>query len=357
MMEYLYKRLLKNPNVINVKCNLCDSYNSEIVLLTKDYVYNKIPGIYAISHCLNCNSFFSNPRLKSEILEYYYSKTTIYRNYILEQDYVKKRKNFFLSKEILNDFYGYPFLDKNLLRKFKLFPSFLRGRKRQKRTLFIPPYIKNGRVLDIGCSSGNYLNVLKKLGWTVKGIDLNIKAVIYAVNVLKLEVENISIEDFHTDLLFDIIYLNMVLEHVSSPKETLIKCYSILKSNGKLVLRIPDFNGLEVRIYKKFAYTLQLPSHLHHFTTQSIKKYLEMAKFNLVRIIHGNSDRDLVAPLIFMLQEQPDNILLQILIKLITKKYIRKIIVKKFVKIISNLGKTSRMTVVAEKRKITNSSR
>ena len=98
----------------------------------------------------------------------------------------------------------------------------------------------------MGCSYGGYLIQFKKLGWTVKGLELNRNAVNYCVNKLNLDVVQQRIEDFQSNILFDIIYLHMVLEHVESPKKVLLKCFSLLEPNGRLILNVPDFSGIEV---------------------------------------------------------------------------------------------------------------
>jgi hypothetical protein len=141
----------------------------------------------------------------------------------------------------------------------------------------------------------------------------------------------------------------MVLEHVESPKIILKKCYSLLKPNGKLVLILPDISGLEVSIYKKYAYTLQLPYHLYHFTPITIKNYLQLLNFQNPKIIHENFDRDLLAPLNFMIRENPNKLFLEVVLKFATKRLIRKVIIRIIVNFFSLLGKTSRMTVIAEK--------
>lgn len=343
------KIIINSNDLIGVKCDYCDSNESKIIFTTKDYVSKKIAGEFSISKCLNCNLIFSNPRLKRETLANYYKKIINYGEKSFRRSEGKEMLNYCLVKDILSLYFNYPFSKKNILKKVALFPSYLRIRKWYKKRYFIPTYKKHGKILEIGCSYGYYLYLLKKLGWKVKGIELNEDSVNFAVNKLNLDVENIKIEDFQSNQLYDVIYLNMVLEHVSSPKEILLKCHSMLKENGRLVLGIPDFSGIEVRIYKRYAYTLQLPYHLYHFTPNSIKKYLRLFEFKKIKITHGDFDRDLLAPLNFMIEENPESILLKYVYKIVINKYIRKTIIKIIVKVISFLGKTSRMVVVATK--------
>lgn len=343
------KIVVNSNDLIRVKCDYCDSNESKIILKTKDYVFKKIAGEFAISKCLNCGLIFSNPRVKREALANYYKEIINYGERSFTNSDGKEMVDYYFVKDILSLYFNYPFSKKNKLRKIALFPSYLRIRKWYKKKYFIPTYCKNGKILEIGCSYGYYLYVWKKLGWEVKGIELNKDSVNFAVNQLNLDVENIEFEDFQSNQLYDVIYLNMVLEHVNSPKKTLHKCYSLLNENGILVLGLPDFSGIEVRIYKRYAYTLHLPYHLYHFTPNSIKKYLKLFEFKKIKITHDNFDRDLLAPLSFIIEENPDNRILKYVYKIVINKFIRKTLIKIIVKIISLLGKTSRMIVVATK--------
>ena len=331
-----------------LSCDYCNSEKHISILKSKDYVYNVIPGEFTIVRCSNCNLVFTNPRIESEDLINYYSRIVSYGEAPINLN-IKADSSFFLRKDILTDYFNYPILEKSLKRKLIQFPNYLRLRRWWKNTLFIPPYIENGSVLEVGCSYGGHLSRLKGLGWKVKGIELSEKAVDYTRNVLKLDVEKNRIEDFQSDMLFDIIYLYMVLEHIESPKATLKKLYSLLKPNGKLVLSVPDMSGIEVRLYKKYAYTLQVPLHLYHFTPTTIKNYLKDSNFKKIEIIHLNFDRDLVAPLNYILKENPNKILVKIAHIFCKNKLFRKTIIKLIVRVLAFLGKTSRMIIIAKK--------
>ena len=341
--------------LINVKCDFCSSEKNVQILKTKDYIFNSVPGEFNIVKCLNCNLIFTNPRLKTEVLNKYYSKFIRYGDPTKTSSSKEKSKktiktqNIFTRADILTEYFNYPLLKKSKLRKLILFPYYLRIRKRLKKTFLIPMFKKNGKILEIGCSNGFYLNNLKKLGWIVKGLELNENAVNYAKKRFNLDVENEDFITYKANTLYDTIYLNMVLEHLESPKEALEKCYSLLKFNGKLILKIPDFSGFERRIYKKYAYTLHLPYHLFHFTPFSIKNYLKVIKFRKIKILHDNYDRDLISPLKFILRDNPERFFIKYIADFVHKKFIRKTLIKALVNLFSYLGKTSRMIVTAHK--------
>ena len=332
-----------------VKCDFCNFNKSRILFKTKDYMFNKIPEEFSIVKCQKCNLIFTNPRLKSNVLEKYYSGILEYDNRLSFINN-KERLNVFRRKDILTNFFDYPLSKKNKITKVIQYPNYFRIKRKWKNTLLIPPYIQNGYILEVGCGYGGYLYQLKRLGWNVKGLELNKKAVDFGIKKYKLDILNQSIEDFQSDRLFDIIYLQMVLEHVKSPKMVLNKCVSLLKPNGILMFSIPDFSGIEVRIYKKYAYVLQIPFHLYHFTPNSIKKYLSELNLSKIKVIHQNFDRDLIAPLFFILREHPKKLYAKYLFKIMNNIWLRKSLIKIIIDVFAFLGKTSRMTVIAKKR-------
>jgi len=332
-----------------ISCDFCNSYEYKTLISSKDYVFDIVPGNFNIVKCLNCNLVYTNPRLKAEELNKYYSTEVKYGDPPTHDAQDLKLQSIYNSKFLAN-FFNYPNGKKSMFYKFLFYPYYLRIKRSKKLTQSLPIYIKNGNVLEIGCSHGNYLFQLKNLGWKVKGVELNKEAVDYAKKKLKLDVINTDIYGFHPNELFDIIYLRMVLEHMESPKVILNKCYSWLKPTGKLVLIIPDFSGIEVRFYKKYAHSLHVPYHLYHFTPDSIQKYLKSLGFKKIRFTHDNFDRNLLAPLNYILRENPSNLLAYYILKMATKSLVRKSIVRIIVTIFAALGKTSTMTVTAEKQ-------
>ena len=318
------------------------------ILVSKDYVYKNISGFYNIVQCKKCKLVYTNPRLKNDILKEHYYKTNDFGSAVGKLQ-LEKKKDIIFQRKILVNYFNYPFGKKSILYKITHYPLYSHSIKKRRETLIIPKFINNGKILEIGCSYGIYLYQLKRMGWEVKGIELNKKAANYGSHMLNLEILNLDILEFNTNEKFDIIYMRMVLEHLKSPMLVLEKINALLKPNGRLVLILPDFSGFEVRLYKKYAYTLQVPYHLYHFTPKTINNYLKMFNFRKVKIYHDNFDRDLIAPLSFKVQENPQNRILKLLLKFSTNIIIRRIFVRIIINIFAWLGKSSRMTVVAQK--------
>ena len=337
-----------NIELVRVKCDFCNSNKNRIVINSKDFLFNTSTREYNIVKCLNCNLAFTNPRLKKSDLIRYYSRSVNYDNRTKSQELLG-RFDLLRRLDILTDYFNYNLLKKKKIRKIIQFPNFLRFNRKGFSSLYIPKYIKNGKMLDIGCAYGGFLYQMKLLGWNVKGIELNEEAVKYAIDRYGLDVEKVSIEDFQTSDSYDIIYLLNVLEHVESPKKVLTKCSSLLKPKGILVISIPNISGIEVKLFKKYAYTLQLPFHLYHFSKETIINYIKKTGLKITKIYYLNSDRDLIAPLSYRSIDHPKDYVSKFLFRFATNIYVRKTVIKPIATLLAITGQSSRMTIIVNK--------
>lgn len=322
-----------------IDCPLCKS--SEYLIYIKDVkeLYNNMDEYFNIVKCQECGHYFTNPRPTKETISYFYPDSAGYYN---PKVYIQPDSlSFEIFKSILNQYYGYSLRVKKLFGLDSLV-YFLK--KRYFETTHIPKFVESGKLLGIGCSYGTYLAKMKSFGWDVYGTEINSKAVSFAKEKQGLQnVQNIFFEDASLeDEFYDVVNMNMVLEHVYEPKTTLNKIYSALKGNGQLMISIPDISGFEAKLHKEFAYTLQVPEHLQHFTPKTIKNLLEESGFEVIKIVHQNNDRDFVAPFGYKKNK--------LLFKIFHNKIIRGTFVRGFIEFMAMIGKTSRMSIYARKK-------
>jgi 2-polyprenyl-3-methyl-5-hydroxy-6-metoxy-1,4-benzoquinol methylase len=147
--------------------------------------------------------------------------------------------------------------------------------------------VSNGRVLDVGCGSGEWLATMRELGWAVDGLDFDANAVRIArqtgLNVRCGALE----EQGYADGAFDAVTLNHVVEHLPDPIATLRECARVLKKGGNLVLATPNIASLSHKIYKNDWRGLEPPRHLHIFSPAAMRKALELAGFRDISIRPG----------------------------------------------------------------------
>jgi len=140
---------------------------------------------------------------------------------------------------------------------------------------------KNSTVLDIGCSSGTFGEVLiNEKDCTVDGIEPDAEDFKIAKeklrNVYKLNIESDDLKSVASK--YDYIYLGDVIEHLVTPIPTLKRLTPLLKSEGKIVFSIPNMSHLSVRLMLlkgEFLYGetgLLDKTHLHFYTHSEVQR-------------------------------------------------------------------------------------
>ena len=157
----------------------------------------------------------------------------------------------------------------------------------RERLKFIEKMIAPGRVLDIGCHSGTFLETAKARGWECYGVDVSEFVVkqakekgieVFCGEVVEAKFEN----DF-----FDLITMYEVIEHLFNPLETLKEIARVLKEKGLLIIQTANMNSLRVKFLqpKSFYY---IPVHLYYFTKKTLAKMLNQAGLEVITIFNGS---------------------------------------------------------------------
>ena len=152
---------------------------------------------------------------------------------------------------------------------------------------------KRGRVLDLGCAFGFFLDVAKREGWEVNGVEWSRHSASYAQERLGIEVHPTLMKTSFPDGRFDLVTMWEYIEHLHSPLDELMEINRILKQGGLLALSTP--NMLSAFLEDDFTSWKQFkpPEHLSFFTPATIKRFLESVGFRVLGIesvgeaVHG----------------------------------------------------------------------
>lgn len=141
--------------------------------------------------------------------------------------------------------------------------------------------------LDVGCGEGFALEVFRKSGWNVKGIDFSSAGIKKQNPHLR---KKVIIGDIEENLLilkknkekFSCIMLCNVLEHVINPKGLLRLLKDLLEKKGIIIVTVPnDFSATQKLALKagfiKKKFWISLPEHLSYFNSNSLKRLFHKA--------------------------------------------------------------------------------
>ncbi len=248
----------------SVNCNLCHS--AELSSQPRLARLLNLSPHYDVVKCNNCSLIFLSPRPTKEEYELFYSQDETYSvNAYLDR--VKTRITFY-----------------------------------KKRLAQIETILGNrGRLLEIGCAAGHFLNIAKANGWEVCGIEISAPLSEYARSHFGLDVRTAGTlpEASLADECFDVVYSRHVLEHLLDPMTTLMDSLRIIKNGGVLFLEVPnqfeDIKALiKALILPLIKSQIKMPlSSIHHtffFSPRTLKKMVEKAGFTVEKITTGDEN-------------------------------------------------------------------
>ena len=149
-------------------------------------------------------------------------------------------------------------------------------RRWQQHAEILGRYKQSGTLLDLGCSSGAFLESLKGQPWRLYGVEISTDAAEKArartgAEVFVGDVENAPFQPNS----FDAITCFDVLEHMHQARQVLVKVREWLKPGGVFYTFLPNIDSAEARIFRSYWCGLELPRHLYHFTPPSLRKLAE----------------------------------------------------------------------------------
>jgi 2-polyprenyl-3-methyl-5-hydroxy-6-metoxy-1,4-benzoquinol methylase len=151
---------------------------------------------------------------------------------------------------------------------------------------------RDGRVLDVGCSSGYLSKPLSERGNAIVGIELDPEAAREAerwcerVLVGDLETMELPLEPAS----FDVAVCGDVVEHLRDPRSALARLRPFLKPGGRLVVSTPNIANWAMRLSLlagRWRYTdrgFLDRTHTHLFTRATLVETVEAAGYRVTRV-------------------------------------------------------------------------
>jgi len=227
-------------------CPLCGSK-----LIAPLYTITRFEDPFTIFRCESCLFQFMNPLPSAEkeaalYTEGYYTGQSSY-------SYIDERKTELFSRHVW-----------------------------KARLSTIRRYVKQGTLIDIGCSFGGFIDFASRY-FSCRGVESSAYACDYAKKrgmcVEKARAEDMDIGENSAD----IITMIEVIEHTRDPLLVLRKCAASLRNSGLLVVQTADLHSWQaIEAAEKYHY--YLPGHFSYFTGETITNALLAAGFTSVKI-------------------------------------------------------------------------
>jgi SAM-dependent methyltransferase len=127
-----------------------------------------------------------------------------------------------------------------------------------------------GNILDIGCSTGLFLDIAKEKGWRTYGLELN-KIEFSIVKEKEHNAFNVLLEDAHFNEKFNIISLWDVFEHIKDGDKALKLMKELLTDDGVILLQIPNSDSLAARAMQEKCNMFDGLEHVNLYGVNSLK--------------------------------------------------------------------------------------
>ena len=247
-----------------VRCDFCDNNDTKL-LFSKNEKFGLSDCDFRVVKCQNCGLIYVNPRPSEDEIVKFYPKAYSWKETLTAESKITQ------VIRRLEKIYRYHLLNYEISKVIKAAKS------------------KTGRLLDMGCGSGDRLDIFRQLGFEAYGIEIS-RSAEYARKHLGLNV-------LHGDLFkakfpesyFDIITLYNVLEHTHNPKKVIGELHRILKEGGIVAIQVPNTNSLQFKLFQKRWAAVDVPRHLYYFNVRLLKKILEEEKFVITNVDHFNN--------------------------------------------------------------------
>lgn len=159
---------------------------------------------------------------------------------------------------------------------------------------FARRFITSGRVLDVGCSAGFFLDEARKTGFHVTGLELSPDTAALARTLYGLEVVVDTLDNFRDQQPrgagWDLITLWDVIEHVPDPVAVLQAAFDLLVPGGRVILLTPRADGLFPRLSAPLGRLTgywphaEPPHHLSQFSSPGIQAALTTTGFTVENV-------------------------------------------------------------------------
>lgn len=231
-------------------CEICGANDPQLIVARPDLLFAG-ETVYTFCRCGNCGVFYQHPRPTEATIGNLYPHDTSYPSY-------------------RRDVAAEPWL-RQLDRRYGL----------AKRCRLITRHVRAGRLLDVGCATGDFLSEMRRYpGWSVLGVEPSTTAGRYAhdqvgLTVVKGTLNNASF----ADASFDAVTMWDVLEHVYRPREVIAEVARILKPGGVFVVNHPHTESMDRRIFGRLWVGYELPRHTYLYPPDMLRHL--MAEYGL----------------------------------------------------------------------------
>ncbi len=237
------------PTETILHCPVCGGEELRPFLSGVDHTVSK--ERFQLTTCATCGFCITNPRPSPASIGRFYAS----------KDYISHTNASSSTQERI-----YQWVRRNAIRS---------------KHRLIARYQTQGKVLDVGCGTGEFLGYLKSRGYVTQGVEPSAQALKQAIVNHALEVVP-DIEGVPASEQFQVITLWHVLEHVHDVRATFKRLHARMSTGGLLVIAVPDRESWDAQHYGADWAAYDVPRHLSHFRRSDLNCLLREQGFEML---------------------------------------------------------------------------
>jgi len=282
-----------------VPCDQCGRDDATCVAESRDRDHG-VQGLFQVVKCNHCGLTYMNPRPTPQTIGNCYP--TDYYAYGQPEKMIQRPKDSISSRIKLT------------IRRSRLLSALvstiprLRHMARDSHLAEdIIGWIAPGKVLDVGCGAGGFLDDMRATGWATYGIEPSSGAARIANEnghcVSAQSILDPLPKEFEASR-FDLIWMSHSLEHVHAPTQTMETVARLLKPNcGYLVVEVPNVESALTLFFGEIGLAFDTPRHLYLFGPQTLSALLKKTGFEIVSIRHISRPRQFIRCINFLIAD------------------------------------------------------
>jgi len=224
------------------QCPVCGGISLQPLWACQDRLTHR--GAFTVCACGTCGFRFTNPYPAQEDIHVFYES----------DDYVPVSNT---TKGLINKCYHVA--RRVMLRAKRRMVSRLTGRTA-------------GRLLDIGCGTGEFAGIMKEAGWDVRGVEPYAPARESAAARFGVPVIDVPEQAGLPDRAFDVITLWHVLEHAHDLNRSMRELDRLLAPGGTVLIGVPNHTCYDAGFYRDQWAAYDVPRHLFHFAPGTMRR-------------------------------------------------------------------------------------
>lgn len=151
-----------------------------------------------------------------------------------------------------------------------------------------------GRLLDVGCGDGRFLESMHRKGWEVMGCEVDAAAAA-AATARGLTVRVGQFATLHWPASsFDAVTLQHVLEHLPHPSPAFQTAWRILRPGGLLVMVTPNVDSLGQQIFGRAWRGWEPPRHFCLYRPALLRLLAEQNGFHVLQCRSSAARADVI---------------------------------------------------------------